>query len=157
MKAGLSAKMYPSGWKGVNAAACALAALFPLTSAPRQSASAPLPDVQCEARLKMLFTPPFPQLGRYEVCTSPRQLSDLVPAGWQVQQLPPLDALGAAGTYNRQRVAQLYGGRLALVARGRIDGSGQVESRTYISPHPDVRLEHLVPGTLIIRFIICCT
>ena len=148
--------MYPSGWKGVNAGACLFVLLFPLTSARHEHPSF-LPDLSCGSRLKTLFTPPYPRVGRYEVCTSPKRLDEVVPAGWQVQQLPPLDALGGAGTYNRNRVARLYGGRLALVARGRIEEGGQLESRTYISPYPDVQLEHLVPGTLIIRFIICCT
>ena len=149
--------MYPSGWKGVNAVTCLLLALFPLTSARRESAPSFLPDLQCGTRFQALFTPSYPRVGRYEVCTSPKRFDEVVPAGWPVQQLPPLDALGAAGTYNRNRVARLYGGTLALVARGQIEEGGQLESRTYISPYPDIQLEHLVPGTLIIRFIICCT
>ena len=109
----------------------------------------------CDPALVALFTPAHPRLGRYEVCASEAPLEPV--GGGPVEALEALDAFGAAGTYDRPKLSRLYGGTRVQVARGRIDGSGQVESRTYISPHPDVRLEHLVPGTLIIRFIICCT
>jgi hypothetical protein len=115
-----------------------------------------LSSAPCNTRLQALFTPPFPRLGRYQVCTSPKALVELVPSEWLVQKVTPLDAFGMAGPYNRAALSRLYGGQLALVARGWIEESGQFESRTYISPYPDAALGRLLPGTLIIRFIICC-
>lgn len=149
--------MYSSEWRGVNGADRWLAALFSLTLACATPAEAQPQDLRCDTRLQALFTPPSAQAGRYEACISARPLAEVAPHGWPVRQQPALEALGSAGAYNRARVARLYGGRLALVARGLIEAEGRTESRVYISPYPDAELRRLVPGTLIIRFIICCT
>ena len=150
--------MYSSPWKGVNGAAWVVLALFPLTSGHAQVVPTPtLSGVVCDTALQALFTPPFPHVGRYEVCVSPKHLSALVPSSWPVREQDALDAFGAAGPYNRAALARLYGGQPALVARGWIDEAGQFESRTYLSPYPDATLARLIPGTLIVRFIICCT
>jgi hypothetical protein len=115
----------------------------------------------CDPALTALFTAGRPQLGYYEVCTSTEPLSvatqQLGKVDWQVETLPPLDAFGAAGGYDKSALSRLYGGRLVSVARGWIQGNGRFESLTLISPYPDRTLSRLVPGTLIIRFIICCT
>jgi len=75
----------------------------------------------------------------------------LRPAGaWQPQAVIPFDAFGRAGSYNRWKVAGLYGSRRARVARGpRMDG-GYAESWMLVAPYPDPALQHLEPGTLII-------
>jgi hypothetical protein len=77
------------------------------------------------------------------------------PGSWTPQDLIPYDAFGRTGSYNRWKVAGLYRSRRARVIRGpRADGAperaGQLESWTLISPYPDVRLERLEPGTLIL-------
>jgi hypothetical protein len=157
MKKGFSVKLYPARQRGVNGAVCLFAALFPLTMPWYQAAAQGGLGGPCDPRFRALFTPPTPRVGRYEVCASPRSLPDVLPAGWQVRQTNPLDVFGVAGPYNRSVLPQLYGGQPALVARGFVQDGERLESLTYVSPHPDVELVRLVPGTLIIRFIICCT
>src|SRR5262245_9845100 len=65
----------------------------------------------CDEALATLWTPRHPQLGRYEVCTTPRLLQDMAKEGWTIETAPPLDIFGTAGSYDRSRVARLYGGR----------------------------------------------
>jgi hypothetical protein len=112
----------------------------------------------------LLFTPEHPQLGRYEVLSTPAPLPEAMrdagKAGaitWTVDAEGPLDAFGTGGSYNRSAVSRLYGGRLAAVARGWMQEPGHIESVTLMSPYPDASLARLNPGTLIVRLIICCT
>ncbi len=100
-------------------------------------------------------------LGRYEVCADPSPIERLVDAGrldgmrfTAPEPLDPLDAFGSAGAYDRNKVARLYGGLRPHVARGWKQTGDRFESTTLISPHPDAALEHLVTGTLAIRWII---
>jgi hypothetical protein len=110
------------------------------------------PGVSCDPRLTALFTPGRPVLGRYEVCTDPRALSDLLGASDTVETMAPLDAFGAAGPYDRTVLARLYGGaRVRVVHRWKMTPT-RFESATLISPHPDARLTRLEPGTLVIRW-----
>jgi hypothetical protein len=88
---------------------------------------------------------------------SPAALVELIPRGWKVEDLPPLDAFGSAGIYDQNAVSRLYGGQRPLVARGWTRDQERFESWTLISPYPDAGLSRLLPGTLIIRFIICCS
>ena len=110
--------------------------------------------------LTALFTPLHPQLGRYEVLTSPEPLSAVIHevgnGDWRVEALAPLDAFGNAGSYDKTALARLYGGRRVSVSRGWIQRNGQFESVTLFSPYPDASFGRLTEGTLIIRFIICC-
>src|SRR4051812_5358034 len=55
--------------------------------------------------LAALFTPPRPELGRYEACTSDAQLEG------DADALEALDAFGSAGPYDRAAVQRLYGVR----------------------------------------------
>ena len=107
-----------------------------------------------------LFTPLQPRLGRYEVLTSAAPLSEVIQevgnAGWKVELLAPLQAFGNAGAYDKAALARLYVGRRVSVSRGWIQRNGHFESLTLISPYPDASLSRLNPGTLIVRFIICC-
>ncbi len=115
----------------------------------------------CSPSLAALFAPAHPQAGRYEICGESASIDALVAAGraeglhyGNVEPSDPLDALGAAGDYDRSKVARLYGGSRPTVARGwRQDGS-HFESITLVSPYPDASLTRLVPGTLVIRWII---
>jgi hypothetical protein len=134
-------------------------ALF--AASPQKPAETSSRALLCDPALKALFTPGRPQLGHYEVCTSAKPLSvallQLGKVQWRVEALPPLDAFGAAGAYDKSALSSLYGGRRVSVARGWIEANGRLDSLTLISPYPDRTLRRLVPGTLIIRFIICCT
>jgi hypothetical protein len=73
------------------------------------------------------------------------------PGAWDIRTLAPVDAFGMGGTYDRSKVARLYGAERARVARGaRTDGGRVVESWSLISPYPAPSLEKLERGTLLI-------
>jgi len=73
------------------------------------------------------------------------------PGAWDVRALAPVDAFGTAGTYDRRKVARLYGAERARVSRGARTKDGRVvESWSLISPYPDPTLEKLERGTLLI-------
>lgn len=109
-----------------------------------------------------LFTPARPALpeGGYQTYVSSLSLdavlgtivaADTPPGGWETRPLPPNEAFGQSGRYDRWKLARLYGARRALVARGPRHENGLViETWTLISPYPDARLEKLEPGTLLI-------
>ncbi len=107
----------------------------------------------CDPALTALFTPIRPVLGHYEVCAFSDPISSLAGPGWLVERLDPLDAFGAAGSYDRARLARLYGSERPLVARGWQQRGTEFTSTTLISPYPDAALSHLEPGTLAIRWI----
>ena len=102
----------------------------------------------CDPVLAALFTPLRPHVGRYEVCTAPE------PLGEDSDAVEALDAFGAAGTYDRAKLARLYGGTRARVTHSWTRTSGEFISITRISPYPDATLSRLVRGTLEIRFIL---
>ena len=117
--------------------------------------STPSPIGWCaHPALAALWTPRHPQLGRYEVCTTLQPLADVTDPSWTIESAPPLDAFGAAGTFNRAAVAQLYGGRRPTVARGWRTENGRFLSITLVSPYPNRELTALEPGTLIIRYFV---
>ncbi len=94
-----------------------------------------------------------PQLGRYEVCTTDAPIESVAAVGARrSNRLEPLDAFGAAGDYDRS-TSRLYGGTRARVAREWSEQGGTFESITLISPYPDATLTHLLPGTMVIRWI----
>jgi hypothetical protein len=129
--------------------AAAAAVLLPVLALHAQ------PDqVVCDPALAVLWTPRHPQLGRYEVCTTPQPLADVADPSWTTESLAPLDAFGAAGTFNRAAVAQLYGGRRPAVARGWKMENGRFLSITLVSPYPNREFTALEPGTLIIRYFV---
>lgn len=102
----------------------------------------------CDPTLAALFTPLRPHVGRYEVCTAPE------PLGEDSDAVEALDAFGAAGPYDRAKLARLYGGTRARVTHSWARTSGEFVSITRISPYPDAALTRLIPGTLEIRFIL---
>jgi hypothetical protein len=103
----------------------------------------------CDPVLTAMFTPIRPHVGRYEVCTMPAPLDD--PG---TEALEALDAFGAAGTYDRARLARLYGGIRVRVARAWTRNGPEIVSTTRLSPYPDPALTRLNYGTLEIRFIV---
>jgi hypothetical protein len=79
--------------------------------------------------------------------------SSQVQGAWVAQEMDPLSAFGEAGIYDRAKVARLYLGIRARVARGPIIEQGRtVASVTLVSPYPDAGLTKLQRGTLIIEF-----
>lgn len=79
--------------------------------------------------------------------------SSRVQGAWVMQEMDPLSAFGEAGIYDRAKVARLYLGIRARVARGPIIQQGRtVASITLVSPCPDASLTKLQRGTLIIEF-----
>jgi hypothetical protein len=77
------------------------------------------------------------------------------PGAWMPRRVPPLDAFGTSGAYDRTLLARLYGGRRPIVARGPMRTAGRaesapdaIESWTLVSPYPDPSLRRLRDGTL---------
>lgn len=110
------------------------------------------PAPACDPALTALFTPPHPELGRYEVCTTDDPIEAVSGAGRRIEALESLDAFGAVGPYDRSRLARLYGGTRVRVARGWTESAGRFESVTWLSPFPDAALTRLHPGTMMIRW-----
>jgi len=112
----------------------------------------------CDPLLAALFTPPRPELGRYEVCTTSAPLETAlsqettIAQDVRIEAFEPLDAFGAAGPYNRAALARLYGGTRVRVARRWQQHGRQFISETLLSPYPDATLSRLNAGTMIIRF-----
>ena len=112
----------------------------------------------CDPALTALFTPARPAVGRYEVCITEDTLDQVVAAAAtgtrfaDAELLEPLDAFGAAGSYNRSALARLYGGKRVRVARGWRRTDGGIVSVTVLSPHPDAALTRLLPGTMILTW-----
>ena len=114
----------------------------------------------CDPLLAALFTPPRPQLGRYEVCTTSEPIEAVSAAdktagqAVRIEALEALDAFGAAGPYNRAALARLYGSTRVHVARRWQQRGGEFVSETLLSPYPDATLTRLNPGTMVIRFTV---
>jgi hypothetical protein len=73
------------------------------------------------------------------------------PGAWSPAPVLPTDAFGQTGGYDRFRLAQLYGARRPLVARGPRGAAGRpAEAWTLVSPYPSRDLGRLEPGTLLI-------
>ena len=136
---------------------CVSAVFAGLWGAAATQATARPQDVEtprsCDAAFAALFTPERPLVGRYEVCTDARPLADVAPTDYVVETADPRDAFGDAGSYDRARLAQLYGTRRVRVARGWTEAGDRFESIILISPYPDATLTTLEPGTLVIRWI----
>ena len=111
----------------------------------------------CDPALTALFTPPRPVMGRYEACTTTDPLEAIAASGGGPlyggsELLEPLDAFGAAGSYDRAALARLYAGKRVRVARGWIEYADRFESVTLLSPYPDAALTRLLPGTMVITW-----
>ena len=146
--------MYSSARVGVNVLKMGVGIFLSVYVGLGAVSAQKTPALSCDPTLAAVFTPPRPQLGRYEVCTTPEALTVVAEPGWSVEAMAPLDAFGAAGSYDRAALARLYGGQRAAVARGWTEQGNRFESITLISPYPDRTFTHLVPGTLVIRHVI---
>lgn len=107
----------------------------------------------CDPRWIGLFTPSRPHLGHYETCTAGEHFREPRFTYAEPEHLEALDAFGDAGSYDRARLARLFGGRRVTVVRGWQSEGNRFESVTLLSPYPDPTLSRLQPGTLIIRWI----
>jgi hypothetical protein len=125
----------------------------PLKETP---APEPKPAAACDPALTALFTPSAPLAGRYIVCTTVEPIEHAMAAAGahygSIESLGPLDAFGAAGSYDRTALARLYGGTRAKVVRGWREDGDHFVSTTLVSPYPDPTLTQLMPGTLEIRW-----
>jgi hypothetical protein len=109
-------------------------------------------------RHRPLFTPARMPEGTYRTYVTSRPLDEVVrqlqadaPGSFEPQTVVAGEAFGQSGGYNRWKLARLYGATRARVARGpRMEQGQVVEAWTLISPYPDVALERLEPGTLLI-------
>src|SRR5215208_15457 len=72
------------------------------------------------------------------------------PGAWTPAALLPLDAFSQTGTYDRSKLARLYGSKRASVARGPRGSAGASEIWTLISPYPSRDIDRLEPGTMLI-------
>lgn len=135
-----------------------LAALVVLACTDLRSAGEPWR----EAPEYVTLLAPWTHRGAYRAYVSPLGLDATLkhlladsallhpPGAWQPRAMIPYDAFGLSGSYNRWKVAGLYRSRRAYVARGPRRDDGQMESWTLIAPYPDVALQRLESGTLII-------
>jgi len=158
-----------SRWRVVAgvAALLVLTAAVPWSGAAAEAGQAIQVPGTPAPELAKLFTPLQVPEGTYQVTVLKEGIDGAVrlvkgalapgtrpaetPGAWQVQELDPLEAFGTAGPYDRSRVARLYAGRRASVARGPVEREGRVVAAvTLISPRPDSTLSHLEKGTLVI-------
>ena len=118
--------------------------------------------------LRRLFTPPAMPPGTYrvfvtdqpieKVATHYRRVADglTTPPGnsdqWRAKRQAFGEAVGAAGIYDRAKVARLYGGRGPMVAGGTLRTDARAESVVLVSPYPNARLSRLESGTMIVVF-----
>ena len=73
------------------------------------------------------------------------------PGSWIAHPENPLDAFGTGGTYDRWKLARLFGSQRPGVARGpRGDDQRVDESWTLVGPYPSADLNRLESGTLLI-------
>jgi hypothetical protein len=71
------------------------------------------------------------------------------PGAWTPRFQSALDAFGKSGSYDRWKLARLYGSRQPRVARGARNEGGRVtESWMLVSPYPSADFSRLEPGTL---------
>jgi hypothetical protein len=145
------------------AAAAVIAACTALLAQARAPAAVEqLADFRPTPEFLSLFTPRLHRAA-YRTFVSPLSIGDVLrrlggdplrmhpPGSWEPKATLPFDAFGESGTYDRFRLARLYGAARAMVARGPRGAAGvATESWTLISPYPDPDLARLQPGTLLI-------
>jgi hypothetical protein len=73
------------------------------------------------------------------------------PGSWVPAPVLPADAFGQTGSYDRFRLARLYGARRPVVARGPRGADGRpAEAWTLVSPYPNRDLTRMESGTMLI-------
>jgi hypothetical protein len=172
-------EMYCVRWNGVKRGLLFLVALNLILGSSRSAvaqcpplAVAALPAVgaapfpcRFDATLTRQFTPASAPKDTYRAYVTEAPLeqvlgafkgvaqSESVQGAWTIEETDPLSAFGEAGLYDRGKVARLYGGKRARVARGPIVRNGRtIRSITLVSPYPAPSLTSLERGTLIIDY-----
>jgi hypothetical protein len=159
--------------RGIRAAFCAAALLGAVAgavahaqapAAPARPADPPASAAQWrEAPEFLALFVPRPYRDSYRAFVSPLTLDaalrvvasdagSLHAAGsWMAHAENPVDAFGTGGTYDRGKLARLFGSQRPVVARGPRGRHGLVdESWTLVGPYPSADLSRLEPGTLLI-------
>jgi len=72
------------------------------------------------------------------------------PGAWRPESVPPLDAFGTSGSYNRFYLVRLYLGNRPRTAHGPWAAAEGLESWTLVSPYPKAALDAVEPGTLLL-------
>jgi hypothetical protein len=129
------------------------------------AASAQLPSGawQEAAGYLRLFAPFGPRAGAYRIFVTTLPIDSLLgrlandpsllrpPGAWLPAPVVPSDAFGQTGSYDRSRLARLYGARRPVVARGPRGAAGRpAEAWTLVSPYPNRELTRLESGTMLI-------
>jgi hypothetical protein len=134
---------------------------------PLRSAGSARFSCEYDALLTRQFTPPHMPAGTYRAYRTTAAIDTIVrafrtvwgagapAASWTIGEADPRGTFGRLAPYDQGKLARLYGGIPARVARGPIvEGGRTVASITLVSPYPSPLLVHLEPGTLIIDFSI---
>jgi hypothetical protein len=128
------------------------------------SAQPPPTGVWQEAREYLpLFGPSGTRAAAYRIFVTPLSMETLLarlaqdasllhpPGAWSPAPVLPADAFGQTGSYDRSRLARVYGARRPVVVRGpRGPGGRPTEAWTLVSPYPSRDLDRLEPGTMLI-------
>jgi hypothetical protein len=130
------------------------------------AASAQLPPSgawQEAAGYLRLFAPFGPRADAYRIFVTTLPIDRLLgrladdpsllhpPGAWVPAPVVPSDAFGQTGSYDRSRLARLYGARRPIVARGPRGAAGHpTEAWTLVSPYPSRELTRLESGTMLI-------
>jgi len=110
-----------------------------------------------------LFAPSGSRASAYHIYVTPLPLDTILkqvaadpsalhpPGAWSPAAVLPADAFGQTGSYDRSRLARLYGARRAVVAHGPRGAAGRITAAwTLISPYPSRDMERLESGTMLI-------
>ena len=159
--------------RGFRATACAVALVAGVTApvsraqdAPRLAAPLAPPASAARWREAPDYVALFvarPYRDAYRAFISPLELDAALhtvageetsipaPGAWTAHPESPLDVFGAGGTYDRWKLARLFGSHRPEVARGPRGRGGVVEeSWTLVAPYPSPDLSRLERGTLLI-------
>jgi hypothetical protein len=72
------------------------------------------------------------------------------PGAWRPESVSALDAFGGSGSYNRFQLVRLYLGTRPRTAYGPWSALAGLETWTLVSPYPNVALDAVEPGTLLL-------
>jgi hypothetical protein len=137
-----------------------------VTPKPAQPAKAEPPGAWIEAPAYVrLFAPAGPRAAAYHIYVSRLGITDVLarlaaepsllhpPGAWMPAALLPSDAFGQTGSYDRSKLARLYGSTRAVVAHGPRASAApgaSSEAWTLVSPYPSRDMTRLEPGTMLI-------